>query len=132
MGANWGEVRDWKPLEGQQHRLRDLFSSLPSSRTALESYSYYLCKIGSSTLPASIADLAAKLSTPNPATLLSEATVIYLEEILTRLIYGGNRQLRAQVDLRQSSVKLLDALVAAGSSVAYKLRDDFLTPAPSN
>jgi hypothetical protein len=62
------------------------------------------------------------------AALFSEVTVYYLETILTRLIYGGNRRIRVEADLRQAAMKLLDELVAAGSSMAYKLRDDFLTP----
>ena len=54
--------------------------------------------------------------------------MFYLETILGRLIYGGNRRIRVESDLRQAAMKLLDEMVAAGSSTAYKLRDDFLTP----
>jgi hypothetical protein len=68
------------------------------------------------------------MPTPGRSALLSEVTVFYLETILTRLIYGGNSSIRVETDLRQAAMKLLDELVVAGSSVAYKLRDDFLTP----
>jgi len=60
--------------------------------------------------------------------LLSEVTVFNLETILTRLIYAGNRRIRVETDLRQATMKLLDEMVSGGSSTAYKLRDDFLTP----
>ena len=128
LGDNWGEARDWNPLHGEEQRIRGLFDRMPASQKSFEVYSYFLEKIGSPTLPDAIISLAAKMPTTGGATLFSELTVFYLETILTRLIYGGNRRIRVETDLRQAAMKLLDVLVAAGSSVAYKLRDDFLTP----
>ena len=128
LGDNWGEARDWNPLHGEEQRLRGLFDRMPASQKSFEAYSYFLEKTGSPTLPDAILSLAAKMPTPGRSALLSEVTVFYLETILTRLIYGGNSSIRVETDLRQAAMKLLDELVVAGSSVAYKLRDDFLTP----
>ena len=128
LGDNWGEARDWNPLHGEEQRMRGLFDRMPASQKGFEVYTYFLEKIGSPTLPDALISLAAKMPTTGGATLFSEITVFYLETILTRLIYGGNRRIRVETDLRQATMKLLDELVAAGSSVAYKLRDDFLTP----
>lgn len=128
LGDNWGEARDWNPLHGEEQRTRGLFDRLPASQKGFEAYSYFLAKIGSTTLPGAIISLAAKMPRTSGAALFSEVTVYYLETILTRLIYGGNRRIRVEADLRQAAMKLLDELVAAGSSMAYKLRDDFLTP----
>jgi len=75
-----------------------------------------------------LTDVAAKLAEVNPV-VLNESAVFYLEEILTRLIYGGNSRIRSESTLRVAALKILDALVDAGSSPSYKLRDDFLTPA---
>jgi hypothetical protein len=128
LGDNWGEARDWKPLHGEAQRVRGLFDRMPASQKVFEVYSYFLEKIGSPTLPDGLISLATKMPMSGGASLLSEITVFHLETILTRLIYGGNRRVRIEADLRLTTMKLLDELVAAGSSVAYKLRDDFLTP----
>ncbi len=129
LGENWGETRDWKPLHGEQQRVRALFDQLPASRQSLEAYAYFLSKIGSSSLPEALLSIAAKVPAVKGSALFSETAVFYFETILTRLIYGGNREIRVQPKLRHGTMILLDVLVAAGSSVAYKLRDDFLTPA---
>jgi len=130
LGDNWGEARDWKPLHGEEQRIRMLFDRLPASQQGFETYAYFLATIGSPALPDALLSIAAKLPPTEAVALFSETAVFYLESILTRLIYGGNRRIRIEPKLRQSAMILLDVLVAVGSSVAYKLRDDFLTPVP--
>jgi len=128
LGGDWNEQRDWLPLHGETERLRSLFRSLPPMRQGFECYSYYLAKIGTPTLPDALTDVASKLSAAADTPLFTEIAIFYLEEILTRLIYGGNLRMRTDIDLRSATLVILDALVRAGSSPAYKLRDDFLTP----
>lgn len=130
LGENWGEAREWQPLRGEEQRVRALFEKLPASQHGFEAYAYLLAKIGSPSLPEALLSVATKVPGVKAAALFSETAVFYFESILTRLIYGGNSQIRVQPGLRQCTMVLLDALVAAGSSVAYKLRDDFLTPLP--
>ncbi len=60
--------------------------------------------------------------------LLSETTVFYLAGILGRVIQDGSMSMLAHDDVRQAVLFLLDELVEHGSSTAYKLRDDFVTP----
>ena len=128
LGVNWNEQRDWLPLHGETQRIRGFFQRLPPSERGFECYAYYLAKAGTPTLPHAIDEYAAKLRQAKiPTLLLNETAIFYLEEILTRLIYGGNSLIRTDSNLRQSALCVLDALVAAGSSCAYKLRDDFLT-----
>jgi hypothetical protein len=129
LGVNWAEQRDWLPLHGETHRLRALFLHLPPMVQGLDCYAYYLAKPGTPTLPDALVDVAKKLLEGVGRAHLSENAIYYLEEILTRLIYGGSSRIRAEATLRQATLTILDALVAAGSSPAYKLRDDFLTPA---
>ena len=131
LGGNWGEARDWKPLMGEEQRVRALFDQLTASRQGFEAYAYFLAKIGSPSLPESLLSVAAKIPAVKAVALFSETSVFYFETILTRLIYGGNREIRIRPKLREGTLLLLDVLVAAGSSVAYKLRDDFLTPPPT-
>ena len=95
---------------------------------AADDYAYYLAKAGTPTLPDALVDVAKKLVEAAGRATLNEIAIFYLEEILTRLIYGGNSRIRAEGPLRQGTLTILDTLVAAGSSPAYKLRDDFLTP----
>jgi hypothetical protein len=128
LGVNWAEQRDWLPLHGETERLRGFFRQLPPMTRAFEFYSYYLAKEGTPTLPDALAEVSEKLQESASGAALNEAAVYYLEEILTRLIYGGNSQIRSEASLRQATLIILDALVAAGSSRGYKLRDDFLTP----
>lgn len=130
LGTNWGDQRDWHPLHGETQRLRAFFLRLPPKEQTLECYAYYLAKAGTTTLPGALIDVASKLSESSKA-VLNETAIFYLEEILTRLIYGGNSQIRAQTELRQATLTVLDALVASGSSPAFKLREDFLTPVAS-
>lgn len=128
LGHNWGDQRNWLPLHGETKRLREFFLRLPSTEQGFECYAYYLAKAGTPTLPDALTDIAAKLQNSTPLGHLNDTAVYYLEEVLTRLIYGGNSRIRIESDLRGAVLTILDALVAAGSSPAYKLRDDFLTP----
>jgi hypothetical protein len=92
---------------------------------------YFLAHAGSSALPQAILEVERKLSAGVSAELLDDNAVFYLEQFLGRLISGGDSNIRADAPLRAATLVLLDAMVARGSSMAYKLRDDFLTPIPS-
>lgn len=127
LGVDWSEQRDWLPLHGQTQRIRLFFRSLPPMEQGFDCYAYYLAKVGTPTLPNALVEFAEKLEAAGRA-ILNENAIFYLEEILTRLIYSGNSRIRSEEALRQAALTILDALVAAGSSPAYKLRDDFLTP----
>jgi hypothetical protein len=126
LGDNWGLERDWLPLHGEARRLSALFERLPPSEEAVARYVYYLAKAGTPSLPDALAGLAAKLG--SNAGLLNETAIFYLEEILARQIHGGKRRVREDARLRNAALALLDRLVEGGSSKAYKLRDDFVTP----
>jgi len=128
LGGNWKEARDWLPLHGETHRVRDLFQRLPPTQKGFETYAYFLAKTGTPTLPDSLFDVADKLQMGTDGSLLTDTAVFYFEEILTRLIYGGNSRIRSEAQLREATLQVLDRLITAGSSRAYKLRDDFLTP----
>lgn len=128
LGGNWNEQRDWPPLHGETQRFRAFFLRLLPMEQGFECYAYYLAKAGTPTLPDSLGEVATKLGEASGRPILNETAVFYLEEILTRLIYGGNSRIRVERPLRDAALSILDALVSTGSSPAYKLRDDFLTP----
>lgn len=130
LGVNWNEMKDWPPLHGESDRLRNLFLSLPPSREVMKCYCYYLAHAGTPTLPDALLGIAAKheeLADDNP---FCDTAVFYLEEILARAVNGGDNTVRVRSDLRNATLRILDALVEAGSSRAFKLRDDFVTPIP--
>lgn len=129
LNIRWNdETRDWRPLHGQAHRVGELFKRLPPSREATRAFSYFLHKIGGELLPNALQLVSEKLHGPNATSLLSPDAVYCLELILARLIYGGQTSIRTDRQLHQSVLRLLDNMVEYGSSAAFKLRDDFLTP----
>ena len=63
------------------------------------------------------------------AMLESKNTVFYLEMLLQRYVYAEPRRLKVDPGLRTAALFILDELADAGSSVAYRMREDFVTPA---
>jgi hypothetical protein len=55
-------------------------------------------------------------------------TVFVLEVLLQRYVYGRPLELKQERRIRESVLFLLDALVDRGSSAAFRMRDDFVTP----
>jgi len=91
---------------------------------------YYL---GEKVLPRSFTVVAERLEAGAPAELLSDSdTVYYLESLLRRYVYGEPLQLKTSPDIREAVLYILNQLVEAGSSAAYQMRDDFVTPASSD
>jgi hypothetical protein len=56
-------------------------------------------------------------------------TVFLLEVLLQRHVYGRPLELKRDQAVRQAVLFLLDTLVENGSSAAFRMRDDFVTPA---
>jgi hypothetical protein len=57
-------------------------------------------------------------------------TVFLLEVLLQRYVYGRTLELKRHHDLRDAVLFLLDLLVDSGSSAAFRMHDDFVTPLP--
>jgi hypothetical protein len=53
---------------------------------------------------------------------------IFAQRSVKRYVYGKPEMLKRDRKVRDSVLYLLDQLIAAGSSVAYRMRDDFVTP----
>jgi hypothetical protein len=49
--------------------------------------------------------------------------------LLQRHVYGRPLELKQNRTLREAVLFLLDVLVEEGSSAAFRMRDDFVTPA---
>ncbi len=51
-----------------------------------------------------------------------------LEVLLQRYVYPKPLELKNNPELRDAVLALLDLLVEQGSSAAFRMRDDFVTP----
>ncbi|MDI6872291.1 MAG: ATP-binding protein [Bacillota bacterium] len=131
LGTWWKEeVRHWRSLEGHAWRVHALFEELPASSTVLDAYLRFLYHVGEQSLPDAFILIARRLQQGNPRQMMRRGnTVFLLETLLQRYVYGRPLELKRQRDLREAVLFLLDSLVENGSSAAFRMRDDFVTPA---
>lgn len=124
------DVRHWRGLEGYAHKVDALFDALPPVWIVLDSYVRFLYHIGERSMPAAFVRIANALRRGNPAEMLRESNTIFmLEGLLQRHVYARPLELKRDPALRESILYVLDVLVESGSSAAFRMRDDFATPA---
>jgi len=130
LGSWWkDDVRHWRSLEGHAWHVHDLFEGLPPSSTVLEAYLYFLSHIGEQSLPDAFVRILKRLQQGDAQQMLRKENIVFmLEVLLQRYVYGRALELKRRPELRNSVVSLLDLLVANGSSAAFRMRDDFVTP----
>ena len=130
LKIDWEEgLRSWRPLVGHEHRINAFVVRLPAVQSVLANFVRYLYKVGKRSSPSAFLVVADRLRKGNPTELLSnEITVFYLESLLQRYVYGQSMLLKTDPNLRAAVLTILDQLVDAGSSAAYRMRDDFVTP----
>lgn len=126
----WKEnVCHWKSLEGFQNRLVTLFKRLPCSAAVVTAYIRFLHDIGQESLPDAFVTLSDSLATliaqGNPP---RKEALSLLEKLLKLHVYSKPFELKKTEERRTAVLKILDALVEHGSSPAYRMRDDFVTP----
>jgi len=122
------ETYNREPLQRNVHRIPKFFEFLPPSHSVLSAYAYFLYTVGAITLPQPLVAITAKLEGQKHSSLLAGETVFYLERILSRLIHSSPTNILACGEVHTAILFLLDKLIEQGSSTAYKLRDDFITP----
>lgn len=133
LGTGWKrEIRHWVTLEVHPNLVTDLFADLASHSFALMCYLRFLYKIGDGSLPDAFILLSSKLSEYPQIIMGNPNSVFYLERIVHRCINDPSRNTRSTSSVRSAILHILDVLVDNGSPVAYKLRDDFVTPSPSS
>jgi hypothetical protein len=116
-------------LTGNETRLDVLFEALPPNAPVLVAYSRFLSQVGEQSLPGAFVLVAAKLrQAGGRVSLLTFEAQYYLESLLRRWVLSQPGKLKEHHELREAVLFILDELVQAGSSVAYRLRDDFVTP----
>jgi len=131
LTAWWKDnVRHWRSLEGHAHKVDGLFDALPPVWIVLDSYVRFLYHIGERSMPAAFVRVANALRRGKPTDMLRESnTVFMLEVLLQRHVYTRPLELKRDLALREAILYVLDMLVESGSSAAFRMRDDFVTPA---
>lgn len=130
FGIQWKEdLRYWPRMRGQESRVETFVQEIPASSAALKWYCRFLYHLGEQALPGGFEVVVERLEAGNPSEALAESnTIYYLESLLRRYVYGEPLQLKTDPQVRRAVLDILDHLVEAGSSAAYKMRDDFVTP----
>lgn len=130
LTSSWHEsVRHWRYLEGHEKHIHNLFNELPPSSIVLDDYTRFLYHIGEQSLPEAFLNVANTLRRGNPQRLLSLSNTIFmLEVLLERFVYGRPLELKRDKYIRDAVLLILDCLVESGSSAAFRMRDDFVTP----
>lgn len=132
LDIHWrDDLHHWRRADGHEHDVGKLVSDLPATSPVLESYARYLYRIGERSFPHSftVVETVLRTSERHVSLLGSSDTVFCLEMVLQRYVYAEPRRLKEDPTLRSAVMLILDELVDAGSSVAYRMRDDFVTPA---
>jgi hypothetical protein len=131
LTLHWKDnVRHWPSLEGYAHLVDALFEALPATATVLDAYTRFLYEIGERSLPVAFVRIETALRRGDPQKMLAESnTVFMLDVMLQRYVYGRPLELKRDAAIRDAVLFILDCLVDAGSSAAFRMRDDFVTPA---
>ena len=130
LNTYWREdAKDWPRLAGQAHRLDALAERLPAAIPCLLAYTRFLYTIGQQSLPGAFKVVASVIKRGDATRLASESNIaFYLESMLRRFVYLEPLRLKSDAGIREAVLAILDALVEGGSSSAYRMRDDFVTP----
>ena len=131
LTAYWKDnLRHWRFLDGYAHLVDALFEALPPTSVVLDYYARFLYHIGERSLPDAFVRVAASLRSSDPQKMLAKSdTVFTLEVLLQRFVYGRPLELKRDERIRNAVLFILDCLVESGSSAAFRMRDDFVTPA---
>jgi hypothetical protein len=132
LGAPWRRVvRHWDRLDGHETRMSALSRQLPAARRCACAFLRYLFTIGQRSLPQSFIQLHDVVARGDATAILMHGDSAYLlETLLGRYIYAQPHRLKSDRALRDAVLALLNGLVETGSSAAYRMRDDFVTPPP--
>lgn len=130
LGSWWKEnVRHWPSLEGYASHIHSLYDALPASSNILDCYVRFLYHIGEQSLPDAFIRIANRIQLGDPTKMLRSSNTVYrLEVLLKRIVYAKPLELKSRTELRNAVLLLLDSLVENGSSAAFRMRDDFVTP----
>lgn len=122
-------LRRWPRLQGHFADVDRLFTEMPASGLVLDAYVRYLHDIGEDSLPNAFVLIVDKMGDDLVTALQADSNLgWYLDALVARTLFEQLAAVRSSRVLRDAMMKILDTLVHAGSSAAFQLRDDFVTP----
>ena len=123
------DVKHWYRLDGYAHLLDELVHHLPSTIPVLLAYCKFLFVIGHKSLPGSFVTVANVMKSGDEIRMASHSDIaLVLETLLGPYVYSHPHLIKTDASLREAVLVILNALVEGGSSSAYRMRDDFVTP----
>ena len=126
IGRGTDSIKDWHLVQGHEQQISQFFTKLPASTTATCNYLLFLKQFGAGQLPGAYIPLSQKI-TDQPG-ILDRTNSFLLEQLLSPGVFATPFLLKSDPDVRIAVIEILDALVNSGSSAAYVMRDDFVTP----
>ena len=130
LGIHWKEeATHWHRLGGNARRLDETIQKLPAVTVCVSAYLEFLSQIGQESLPESFKIVSVLLERGDGVGITSNSAVAFnLERMLRPYVYSEPHRVKSDPALRNAILHILDLLVAGGSSSAYRMRDDFVTP----
>ena len=130
LGIPWKDgVKEWRRLNGNAVRLETLARKLPATSSCLLSYLNFLSTVGHNSLPGPFVTVNAMLLEGEGVRMASNSSIAYrLETVVRRFVYSEPFLVKSDRSLQTAILGILDILVTSGSSSAYRMRDDFVTP----
>jgi hypothetical protein len=130
LNIKWADgIRSWTRLGQHWKDIDALFLALPTSTFVLHSYANYLYHIGEGSLPNAFILITRKFGDQLGESFVADDTLRwYLDALVSRCLFENLASIRKSAPMRGAMMAILDALVHAGSSIAFQLRDDFVTP----
>jgi hypothetical protein len=130
LNISWNSgIRKWARLGNRFVDVDAHFVNSPQSTYTLGCYIQYLYQIGEASLPNGFTLIAEKFGDRLGEAVTADGNIkFYLDALVSRVLFENLSEIRRTQRLRQSMMAILDALVQSGSSIAFQLRDDFVTP----
>ena len=130
LNINWNTgTRKWARLGNRFVDIDTHFVNSPLSAYTLRCYVQYLHHIGEDSLPNAFVLIFEKFGDQLGAAVVGDSNIkFYLDILVSRVLYENLLEIRRTQRQRESMMAILDALVQSGSSIAFQLRDDFVTP----
>jgi hypothetical protein len=116
------------PLHGHEREIERFFMIVGAAPQLCKSFVRILDSVGNSLLPKALWWLDDRLQAGEPSQMIGDhSTLFSLARILSPLVFGQTEVLRQSPDMRDATIRVLDAMVQQGSSAAYRMREFLIT-----